>query len=82
MATAVRRSARAGEWGAAGESGALGAPEPLFPRLETESTEPSADPRPPSHVRLIDSHCHLNAERFAGEEAAVLERARAAGVER
>ena len=26
-------------------------------------------------MRLIDSHCHLNAERFAGEEAAVLERA-------
>jgi TatD DNase family protein len=33
-------------------------------------------------VRLIDSHCHLNAERFAGEEAAVLDRANAAGVER
>jgi len=33
-------------------------------------------------VRLVDSHCHLNAERFAGEEAAVLERARAAGIER
>jgi TatD DNase family protein len=33
-------------------------------------------------VRLIDSHCHLNAERFAGDAAAVLERARAAGVER
>jgi TatD DNase family protein len=33
-------------------------------------------------VRLIDSHCHLNAERFAGDEEAVLERARAAGVER
>ena len=31
---------------------------------------------------LIDSHCHLNAERFAGDEAAVLERARAAGLER
>ena len=31
---------------------------------------------------LIDSHCHLNAERFAGDEAAVLDRARAAGVER
>jgi len=33
-------------------------------------------------MRLIDSHCHLNAERFAGDEAAVLERAQAAGVER
>jgi TatD DNase family protein len=33
-------------------------------------------------MRLIDSHCHLNAERFAGDEAAVLDRARAAGVER
>lgn len=33
-------------------------------------------------MRLIDSHCHLNAERFAGDEAAVLGRARAAGVER
>lgn len=33
-------------------------------------------------MRLIDSHCHLNAERFAGEEEAVLARARAAGVER
>lgn len=31
---------------------------------------------------LVDSHCHLNAERFAGEEAAVLDRARSAGVER
>jgi TatD DNase family protein len=33
-------------------------------------------------VLLIDSHCHLNADRFAGDEAGVLERARAAGVER
>jgi len=33
------------EWGAAsGEPGRLGAPEPLFPRLETEAAEPSADP--------------------------------------
>ena len=33
-------------------------------------------------MRLIDSHCHLNADRFAGDEADVLDRARAAGVER
>lgn len=33
-------------------------------------------------MRLIDSHCHLNAERFAGDDAAVLERAHAMGVER
>ncbi len=33
-------------------------------------------------MRLIDSHCHLNAERFAGDEAAVLARAREAGLER
>lgn len=33
-------------------------------------------------MRLIDSHCHLNAERFAGAEEAVLDQARAAGVER
>ena len=33
-------------------------------------------------MRLADSHCHLNAERFEGDEAAALERAQAAGVER
>ena len=33
-------------------------------------------------MRLVDSHCHLNAERFGGDEQAVLERARAVGVER
>ena len=33
-------------------------------------------------VRLIDSHCHLNADRFDGDEATVLARACATGVER
>ncbi len=33
-------------------------------------------------MRLVDSHCHLNAERFAGDEAVVLDRARDAGLER
>jgi TatD DNase family protein len=33
-------------------------------------------------VRLIDSHCHLNAERFEDDVDVVLERARLAGLER
>lgn len=33
-------------------------------------------------MRLIDSHCHVNAERFEDDVDAVLERARLAGVER
>jgi TatD DNase family protein len=33
-------------------------------------------------VRLVDSHCHLNAERFADDADAIAEAARIAGVER
>jgi TatD DNase family protein len=39
---------------------------------------------PPYHaaVRLIDSHCHVNANRFADDAEQIVEGARAAGVER
>jgi TatD DNase family protein len=33
-------------------------------------------------VRLVDSHCHINADRFDADVPEVLERARAAGLER
>ena len=33
-------------------------------------------------MRLVDSHCHLNADRFDGDVAEVIERARSTGLER
>jgi TatD DNase family protein len=38
--------------------------------------------RPRIRVRLVDSHCHLNAERFDSDAAEVADAARAIGVER
>ena len=73
--------------------GQLSSPEPLFPRLDVEAAEtPGPDPttstgplapKPPDvPMRLIDSHCHLNADRFEADADQVLGAARLAGVER
>ena len=58
-----RRAAdpRRAAWGAhATEAGRLTAPEPLFPRLDVEADEHGD----PAARALVDSHCHLNADRF------------------
>ncbi len=67
-------------WGAhAAEAGRVTAPEPLFPRLDVESERVlSADGRP----GLVDSHCHLNADRFEADADQVIGAARLAGLER
>ena len=79
-------------WGAhAAEAGRLTAPEPLFPRLDVEAAETPVVLTRRSAVRadasmaamrLIDSHCHLNADRFEADADQVLGAARLAGVER
>ena len=51
-------------------------------RSRTESFAPDSAGRP-ADVSLVDTHCHLDAERFEGEPvAALLSRARKAGVNR
>jgi TatD DNase family protein len=58
------------------------------PRGSTGTTLPSSRCRGGGHLnvaaraRLIDSHCHLNADRFEGDADLVLGAARLAGVER
>ena len=70
-------------WGAhAAEPGRVTPPEPLFPRLELGDGRHRARPRVSAVPRLVDSHCHLNADRFEGDADLVLGGARLAGVER
>ena len=79
MATAARRSSTSSRGAPTpAEPGRVTAPEPLFPRLDVEADR-RTDARP---VRLVDSHCHLNADRFEGDVDLVLGGARLAGVER
>ena len=55
---------------------------PIFPRIEAEARpEPSAH-RPSDCPGLVDSHAHLQHERFDADRDAVIERAVEAGIER
>ena len=49
-------------------------------RLLTRGSPPA--PAYHARMRLIDSHCHVNADRFEGDADQVLGAARMAGVER
>ena len=77
------------EWGArASEAGRVGdaraaVPAPRGRDCETAAAAATAVRRRPDDcVRLIDSHCHVNADRFADDAEQVLERPAPAGVER
>lgn len=62
--------------------------EPTHPaahaRHRVSASSPAAHPGPPtiSGVRLVDSHCHLQADRFDDDRDEVIARASLAGVER
>ena len=72
-ATADRRSSTSSLGRPRGRAGPLAAPEPLFPRLDVEAGSlivrgPVGRPAPRGcPMRLIDSHCHLNADRFEAD---------------
>ena len=57
-------------------------PRHLLPWDGTGGSAAATTPPYDASVRLIDSHCHVNAERFADDAEHVLETARARGVER
>ena len=83
-------------WGAhAGEAGRVARPGAALPaarrrargRRRLSPRVPAASRRPTrpaydARVRLVDSHCHLNADRFEGDADLVVGGARLAGVER
>ncbi len=52
---------------------------PKAPRLKAAATK-ATQVRDISHMEIIDSHAHLEMTQFDDDRAAMLERARAAGV--